>query len=64
MTSEVQICIYPILDELLLALSKLKAGKAGGRTGIVPELLKHGGAEMQDRWRDATVVPIPKKGDL
>ena len=56
-------------------------GKAGGRTGVMPELLKYGGAELQDRllqlmqdmwgqgsvvgdWRDAVVVPIPKKGDL
>ena len=31
------------------ALSKLKKGKAGGRTEILPELLRHGGAELHDR---------------
>ena len=31
------------------ALSKLKKGKAGGRTGILSELLRHGGAELHDR---------------
>ena len=30
----------PTLDELLLALSRRKVGKAGGKTGILPELLK------------------------
>ena len=68
----------PTHDELLLALGRLRRGKAGGKTGIVPELP---GADIQDRllqliqdmwaqgtvvedWRDAVVVPIPKKGDL
>ena len=71
----------PTFDELVEALSKLKRGKAGGRTGILPELLLYGGAELHDRllllmediwerrivvkdWRDAEIVPIPKKGDL
>ena len=69
------------LEELLTALSKLKQGKAGGKTGILSELLLCGGPELQDRllqvmqdmwehgtvvdeWRDAVIVPIPKKGDL
>ena len=51
------------------------------RTGIMPELLVHGGAELPDRllqliqnvwqegtvvenWRNAEIVPIPKKGNL
>ena len=71
----------PTLEELLSALSKLKKGKAGGKTEILPELLLYGGAELRDRllqllqdvwasktvvkdWKDAVIVPIPKKGDL
>ena len=71
----------PTLEELLSALSKLKKGKAGGKTEILPELLLSGGAELRDRllqllqdvwasktvvkdWKDAVIVPIPKKGDL
>ena len=63
------------------ALSKLKNGKAGGKTDILPELVSCGGIHlferllvlMQDAWRegkvvddwkDAVVVPIPKKGNL
>ena len=37
----------PTLDELLEALSKLKRGKAGGKTGILPELLVYRGAEYK-----------------
>ena len=71
----------PTLEELIAALSRLKRGKAGGRTGILPDLVLYGGPEFQERllllmddiwrggtvvkdWRDAEVVPIPKKGDL
>ena len=39
----------PSYDELVKALSKLKQGKAGGRTGILPELLLLGGCELWDR---------------
>ena len=39
----------PTFEELMEALSKLKRGKAGGTTGILPELLLYGGAELQDR---------------
>ena len=71
----------PTVEELDSALSKLRSGKAGGRTGILPELIVHGGTELWERllelmqkvweeqkvvsdWRDAVIVPIPKKGDL
>ena len=71
----------PTDEELLQALSKLKKGKAGGKSGILPELILCGGCELEDRllrimeqiweggcvvddWKDAVVVPIPKKGDL
>ena len=48
----------------MIARSKLKKGKAGGKTGILPELLVHGGAELIDRllqliqhvWQEGTVV--------
>ena len=36
----------PTLDELL---RRLNAGKVGGKTGILLELLKYGGTELQDR---------------
>ena len=51
-------------EELMEALSKMKRGKAGGRTGILPELLLYGGVELQDRllllmediWKEGKVV--------
>ena len=66
------------VEELQTALSKLRKGKAGGKTGILPELLVCGGTEMHGRylkliqevweegsvvadWKDAEIVPIPKK---
>ena len=71
----------PTEEELLDALSKMKRGKAGGKSGILPELMLYGGAILWDRllelmqamwrrgevvpdWKNAEVVPIPKKGDL
>ena len=71
----------PSYDELMQALGKLKRGKAGGKTWILPELLLYGGAEVHERflqifqkawdkgevvkdWKDAEIVPIPKKGNL
>ena len=71
----------PTFEELITALSRLKRGKAGGRTGILPELVLYGGSDLLERllvmmddvwreeevvkdWRDAEVIPIPKKGDL
>ena len=71
----------PTFDELQEALRRLKRRKAGGRAGILPELLLYGGPELHDRlivlmediwkggtvvkdWKDAEIVPIPKKRDL
>ena len=71
----------PTSDELVAAMEKMKWGKAGGRTGILPELILCGGPELQygllvlmremwkmrcvvQDWKDAEIVPIPKKGDL
>ena len=71
----------PTMQELHQALSKMKLGKAGGQSGIVPEMLLHGGSDLHQalhqllldmwqsqsvvaEWRNAVVVPIPKKGDI
>ena len=39
----------PTDEEIESALNKLKQGKAGGKTGIPPELIIFGGAELWDR---------------
>ena len=39
----------PSMEELVHAMNKMKRGKAGGRTGILPELLLTGGAELLER---------------
>ena len=79
--TELNIDDPPSCDDLIHALSKLKMGKAGWKTGILPELLLYGGAEVHERllqiiqkaldkrevvkdWKDAEIVPIPKKGNL
>ena len=71
----------PTLEEVKLAINTLKSDKAGGSTGLVPELIKSGGMSLHTRlhclmvfiwstgrvpadWRNAEIVPIPKKGDL
>ena len=73
----------PSKRELERALGKLKNGKAGGRSNILPEMLK-AACEEEDfldlllvlvhtaweksgvprEWEDATLIPIPKKGNL
>ena len=59
----------------------MKSGKAGGKNGVLPEMIKCCGANLLDHlvelfqcvwregsvpqeWKDAVIVPIPKKGDL
>ncbi len=71
----------PTEEELEVALSKLKMRKVGGKSGMLPELVRFSGAHLWDRllelmqvlwsqgevetdWKDAEVIPIPKKGDL
>ena len=39
----------PTEEELLKALNKMKKRKAGGKTGILPELILYGGAILWDR---------------
>ena len=38
----------PSEEELVSAISKLKKGKTGGKTGILPELVSCGGAQLLD----------------
>ena len=71
----------PTMDELWSALSRMKKGKASGKSGILRELLKCGSVELHERllkvmqdmweegsvvgeWKDAVIVPIPKRGNL
>ena len=71
----------PSESEMLAAMRMMKAGKAGGESGILPEMIICGGKELHTRllellrlvwaesavvsdWRDAVIVPIPKKGNL
>ena len=73
----------PTEDELLNAIEKVKNGRAGGESSILPEMVKaacigytfsktllelvHDVWEKRsvpDDWRDAMLIPIPKKGDL
>ena len=66
---------------MVSALYRMKGSKAGGKTGILPEMVKSCGGllleylmdlfqtvRMEGRapeeWRDAILIPIPKKGDL
>ena len=70
------------MENRLEAVGKLKNGKAGDKSGILPEMLKAACADnefpemllklvhkvWEERavpkdWVDATLVPIPKKGD-
>ena len=73
----------PSEEELIEAVIKLENGKAGGESGILPEMVKAACCEEEfvqmlldlvkdvwqegkvpDDWRDAVLVPIPKRGDL
>ena len=71
----------PTMEELDVALSKLKKNKAGGLFGILPELVLFGGPALWDQllllfqdiwgsghvvddWRNALIVPVPKKENL
>ena len=45
----------PSMEEVWGALGKLKMGKAGGKTGILPELLRAGGIELFERMHKVMV---------
>ena len=66
---------------MVSALYRMKGSKAGGKTGILPEMVKSCGGllleylmdlfqtvwmegRVPEEWRDAILIPIPKKGDL
>ena len=73
-------CEPPTEDEIIEAMDNLKRNKAGGSNGILPEMVIACGANIleyiQDlfdivwhegvpqEWKDALLIPIPKKGDL
>ena len=78
-----EIAELPTEEELLNAIEKVKNGRAGGESSILPEMVKDAciGYEFSKRllelvhdvwekrsvpddWRDAILIPIPKKGDL
>ena len=54
----------PTEEELIQALTKLKMRKAGGKSGVLPELILHGGVDLWDRmleviqkvWEEGKVV--------
>ncbi len=71
----------PSEEEVFDALDAVRRNKAGGKNGILPELVKCCGANLSEyflelfhqvwrdecvpqEWKDALIVPIPKKGDL
>ena len=72
---------FPTSEEFQRALGKLRLRKAGGESGVIPEMLVFGGPVLHKvllelfqkvwsegqvfaAWRDALVVPVPKKSDL
>lgn len=76
LSSEIEQDDPPLMEELMSALGKLKKGKAGGRTGILPELPLAGGAELLENkvmesvwnkrkavenWKYAEIVSIPQE---
>ena len=54
----------PTEEELMQALTKLKMRNAGGKSGVLPELIIHGGVDLWDRmlevmqkvWEEGKVV--------
>ena len=52
------------VEELTCALSKMKNGRAGGKTRILPELLLAGGAELLERMHkvmESVWRPFPRR---
>ena len=43
-----ELCVPPSDDEVLAAMSTLRSGKAGGKNGVLPEMLKCCGANLLD----------------
>ncbi len=74
------LALPPSEDEILAALGSLKSNRAGGKNGVLPEMLKVCGPNLLEQlvhlfrrvwneccvpqeWKDALIIPIPKKGD-
>ena len=53
----------PFMEELICALGKLKVGKAGGRIGILPELLIAGCTELFGRM-PKVMVSVWEEGEV
>ena len=67
-------------DEVLDVMGTIREQAAGGQNGILPEMVKYCGGLLEyivdlfstvwrkqkvpKEWRDALIIPIPKKGDL
>ena len=67
-------------DEVLDVMGTIREQAAGGQNGILPEMVKYCGGLLEytvdlfstvwreqkvpEEWRDALIIPIPKKGDL
>ena len=73
--------VPPSEEEILDVIKLIKGGKAAGKNGVLPEMIKCCGLDLLDylvvlfqsvwsegsvpqEWKDALIVPIPKKGDL
>ena len=78
-----QLANPPSKQEIWEAVGKLKNGKAGGESGILPEMIKAicsdddimemllslihqvwDECKVPADWCNATLIPVPKKGDL
>ena len=49
MAAREELGVPPFEDEILAAMSSLKGGKAGGKNGVLPEMLKCCGANLLER---------------
>ena len=70
----------PTEDEVLDVMGTMREQATGGWNGILPEMVKYCGGLLEyvmdlfstvwreqkvpEEWRDALIIPVPKKGDL
>ena len=47
-----ELAVPPTEEEVMEAIGKLKGGKAGGRNGILPEMVKSCGGQLMDYMLD------------
>ena len=50
----------PTMEELIKAVGKLKAGKAGGSSGILPEMVKAACSDS-DNWQGIALLDVVGK---